>query len=319
MNDERYFKVSIFLKRISFTWLFFLLILLLLVNILIYSYYSDASFFTSGLMLTSVFWLVVSIFPNFIFYFLLKKWKKDINFNRKHIPQKYFILSWLCLIGLISFYFLAFLMGDRDYCYWKRELLKSLTYLVPLQIGLFLFIQHLIKNAKLVIQNIFISYTQADHVMADLVKNFFEGKKFTVILDTANFEFGKDILKSVNEKLLTSDLVIGLISARSLQSDWLIYEAMKVVEMQKEGHYIQYIPAKIADYDSDIEKIWNQKLKKGSTRENNLPTNFYQENLPTFLSYLQQNLYLDLSTKRSRDLDLKKLINQIHSENITLL
>lgn len=89
---------------------------------------------------------------------------------------------------------------------------------------------------------VFISYSRKDAAFVDRLKNALEAGKVGVTIDTESLAFGDDLHEFVERSVRETDLTIAVISRNSLQSVWVIAEALETLMYEKVLGRKKYLP-----------------------------------------------------------------------------
>jgi len=81
--------------------------------------------------------------------------------------------------------------------------------------------------------NVFISYIRKDAAFVERLKTALEAGKIGVTIDTESLAFGGDLHEFVERSVCETDLTIAIISHNSLQSVWVIAEALETLMYEK--------------------------------------------------------------------------------------
>jgi hypothetical protein len=80
---------------------------------------------------------------------------------------------------------------------------------------------------------VFLSYNHKDKEVATKVKNYLEGQKIKVTIDSEAMRAGEDIAEFINKCIRESDVTLSLVSTYSLLSAWVGIETMSTLVGEK--------------------------------------------------------------------------------------
>ena len=89
---------------------------------------------------------------------------------------------------------------------------------------------------------VFISYSRKDAEFVERLKTSLEAGKVGVTIDTDSLAFGDDLQEFVERSVRETDLTIAVISRNSLQSVWVIAEALETLMYEKVRGCKKYLP-----------------------------------------------------------------------------
>lgn len=322
MLKNKHISLSNFISVLNWCWGGFSSLFIVLFFMQVYYHQDTLAFFDDGYFVTVILWIVLNIFPITTYVLYLKLKKKGINFTKRYIKLSHYSMTLAIVIFIQICCLYAFFSGERDsdFSDWKTSLVNSFWALIPFQLFLFLYIKYILSKSVYKVRRIFISYSQKDDLIMNLLYNFLTKEKYTVYVDNVDFKYGKKLQTTIDEDIPKNDLVLGLVSTNSLQSPWMIYEAIKTFELIQQDHAIQYIAIKVDNIDrnekllSKAEQSVQEYMKQNAILSNQILLDLwklYQKKLPDYLAFLSNHLHLDLTTKEKRTLGLSKLLVEI--------
>ena len=89
---------------------------------------------------------------------------------------------------------------------------------------------------------VFISYSRKDSAFVECLKTALEAGKVGVTIDVESLAFGDDLHEFVERSVRETELTIAVISRNSLQSVWVIAEALETLMYEKVLGRKKYLP-----------------------------------------------------------------------------
>lgn len=98
----------------------------------------------------------------------------------------------------------------------------------------------------------FISYSHKDSTIARKVSSFLESNTVDVLIDEDDLPAGKSIMEFIQDGIRSSDAVVTIVSAHSLQSGWVGQESVAVMYAVWLAD-TKFIPVRLDDVAFDID------------------------------------------------------------------
>ena len=180
--------------------------------------------------------------------------------------------------------------------------------------------------------NVFISYSRKDAAFVERVKIALEAGKVGVTIDTESLAFGDDLHEFVERSVRETDLTIAVISRQSLQSVWVIAEALETLIYEKVQRRKKYLPIYIdtsflddslylqivEQIDASLSTLKDLTVQGmdrhlGTAHLDQKRDRFItlRNNLPTILKKLSDVLVADFSSEAQFTKNLPKLLEAI--------
>lgn len=150
---------------------------------------------------------------------------------------------------------------------------------------------------------VFISYNHADAFTANKIKDRLEKEGIAVTIDSEAMMPGENIQAFIEKCVRESNIVLSLVSKKSLLSAWVAMESINTFFQEKSADPKQFIPCYI-EPDFFDQKFTGDAINEIDQRLNALNTIMEER--------IKQNLGIDdIDDERSRLLDLKHYIDKI--------
>ncbi len=98
----------------------------------------------------------------------------------------------------------------------------------------------------------FISYSHKDGTVAQRVSKFLESNTVDVLIDEDDLPAGKSIMEFIQDSIRSSDAVVTIVSAHSLQSGWVGQESVAIMYAVWLAD-TKFIPVRLDDVAFDID------------------------------------------------------------------